>query len=317
VGLMDADVYGPSILRMMGGSPSEVSQEGNRLIPVEKHGVIWMSMALLTDEDTPVIWRGPMATRLVQQFLGQVNWGSLDYLFIDLPPGTGDVQLTLTQAIELTGAVVVSTPQAVAIDVATRGLKMFEEVRVPILGLLENMSGFLCGHCDQETPVLGQGAVQAKCKDLGLPFLGSIPMDPSIAMAGDRGKPIASEDHPIADRFATLAKELDVVVSDTQSKNSDNIESPQQISSDENHVLLMWRDGSISELAFKDLRFHCPCATCVNEVTGARMITQESIKDNIEPVGFRPVGKYGLQISWNDGHNTGIYTFSFLKNIQV
>ena len=157
VGLMDADVYGPSIAKMMGGPDAEVVQKDNKLMPAEKHGVKWMSMALLTDEDTPVIWRGPMATRLVQQFLGQVQWGDLDFLLIDLPPGTGDVQLTLTQAVSLTGAVVVSTPQEVAVDVATRGIKMFDEVRVPIMGMIENMSGFICGNCQHETNILTQG----------------------------------------------------------------------------------------------------------------------------------------------------------------
>src|SRR5688572_27587737 len=146
VGLMDADVYGPSVPMMLGGlsaRPQAAEVEG-WLRPVERHGVRFMSMALLTGRDTPVIWRGPMATKLIQQFLGQVDWGELDYLLVDLPPGTGDVQLTLTQSAPLSGAVIVTTPQDVAVGVTMRGLRMFEQVQVPVLGIVENMSRFVC-----------------------------------------------------------------------------------------------------------------------------------------------------------------------------
>lgn len=315
VGLMDADVYGPSIARMMGGMDAQPKQEGNTLIPVEDHGVSWMSMALLTNQDTPVIWRGPMATRLIQQFLGQVNWGELDYLLMDLPPGTGDVQLTLTQSVSLTGAVVVSTPQDVAIDVAIRGIRMFDEVRVPILGMIENMSGFVCPHCEKETPVLNQGGLEKRAEELGFPFLGRIPMDPSVSISGDGGMPVALTNSPVASYFDAIADDLIQQVDAAQQHTEETIESPTQISSDEKNVLLMWKDGSVSEIGFFDLRLACPCANCVSETTGKRMIQAEDIRKDIEPTGFRPVGKYGLQITWNDGHNTGIYTFNQLKNM--
>ncbi|MCB0271784.1 MAG: P-loop NTPase [Bdellovibrionales bacterium] len=314
VGLMDADVYGPSISKMMGGKDAEVLQKDNQLIPVEKYGVKWMSMALLTDEDTPVIWRGPMATRLIQQFLGQVAWGQLDYLIIDLPPGTGDVQLTLTQSISLQGAIVVSTPQEVAVEVALRGIKMFDEVRVPILGIVENMSGVICTHCHQETPVFPQGVVKAKANELGIHYLGSIPLDPSVAIAGDQGQPISLASGPVATIFSDISSKMVAQLQEIEARTTEATESPTQISSDEKHVLLMWKDGSVSEIPFFDLRLACPCANCVNEATGKRMIEAKDIKQGIEPVGFRPVGKYGLQISWNDGHNTGIYTFNSLRS---
>src|SRR5262249_18483818 len=152
-----------------------------------------MSMGLLTDKTTPVIWRGPMATKLIQQFLQQVDWGDLDYLLIDLPPGTGDVQLTLVQAAPLTGAVVVTTPQDVAVGITIRGLKMFEQVRVPILGIVENMSFFVCPHCHERTDVFRHGGGERAAAELGVPFLGGVPLDPAIAKAGDAGNPIVGE----------------------------------------------------------------------------------------------------------------------------
>jgi ATP-binding protein involved in chromosome partitioning len=316
VGLMDADVYGPSVSKMLGGKGLQPKQENGKLVPIEKYGVRWMSMALLTDEDTPVIWRGPMATRLINQFLGQVAWGELDYLLIDLPPGTGDVQLTLTQSIPLTGAIVVSSPQQVAVEVTMRGMKMFDEVRVPILGMVENMSGFVCPQCNQVTPVFDQGHLENKAKELGIAFLGQIPLDPTITLGGDDGAPVAThEDSLVAQRFTEMAKTLNQIVKKTLTETANNQTSPTQISSDHDHLLLMWKDNSVSEIPFKELRFACPCAQCVSEVTGKRMIEMSDIKDNIEPTGFRPVGKYGLQIHWNDGHNTGIYTFNHLQSL--
>src|SRR5687768_2984266 len=198
---MDADGYGPSVPMMLGGlsgRPQAAEVEG-WLRPVERHGVRFMSMALLTGRDTPVIWRGPMATKLIQQFLGQVDWGELDYLLIDLPPGTGDVQLTLTQSAPLAGAVIVTTPQDVAVGVTLRGLRMFEQVHVPILGIVENMSGFVCSHCNETTNIFRKGGAKRAAEELGFPFLGEIPLDAAIAAAGDAGRPVVADD--------TLAKQ--------------------------------------------------------------------------------------------------------------
>src|SRR5437867_3734439 len=188
VGLMDADIYGPSVPTMLGGdAPPEMS--GGQIRPAEKSGLKFVSMGLFTGRETPVIWRGPMATKMIQQFLGQVDWGDLDYLIIDLPPGTGDVQLTLTQSAPLVGAVIVTTPQEVAVEVTLRGRRMFEQVQVPILGIVENMSTFICPHCGQGTEIFRRGGGQRAAAELGVPFLGEVPLHPAIAAAGDSGQP--------------------------------------------------------------------------------------------------------------------------------
>ncbi|MEZ4704118.1 MAG: P-loop NTPase [Bdellovibrionota bacterium] len=314
VGLMDADVYGPSIPKMLHGF-DEPEQRNGKIVPIDRHGISFMSMGLLTDDNTPVIWRGPMATKLIQQFLANVDWGPLDYLLIDLPPGTGDVQLTLTQLASLRGAVIVTSPSEVAVGITMRGIRMFDEVRVPILGLIENMSGFVCPHCDEESTPFRKGGGQAHAKQYGIPFLGSIPLDPMLAIAGDTGDPfMLKEDSAAAKAIKSIVSGLEKSLHEVEENTSKNEVSPKEISSDERHVILTWPDGSVSKILSKELRYQCPCAQCVSEDTGKRIITREQVSDDVHPVGFRPVGRYGLQVSWSDRHNTGIYTFNQLKN---
>jgi ATP-binding protein involved in chromosome partitioning len=316
-GLMDADVYGPSVPKMFGNHESPVEQNG-QIKPIEKFGLKFMSMGLLTDESTPVIWRGPMATRLIQQFLGQVAWGELDYLLIDLPPGTGDVQLTLTQAAPLRGAVVVTTPQEVAVNITMRGIRMFDEVRVPILGVVENMSGFVCENCNHTTNIFTKGGGEHTAHHMGLPFLGSIPLDRHIAEAGDSGDPIVHKDpsHSVSKSFFAIAEKLIKQVHVTEKHSAENPESPTEIGFDDHHVLMKWKDGHDSKFNSRKLRFLCPCATCVSETTGKRMIKLEDVPMHIHPTGFRPMGRYGVQISWSDSHATGIYTFNYLREVE-
>ncbi len=189
VGLLDADIYGPSMPTMFGiqGRPRV---EDNRMIPFSRFGVSLMSLGFVVEMDTPVIWRGPMVMRALEQMLGDVRWGTLDYLIVDLPPGTGDAQLTLTQKVPLSGAVIVSTPQDVALIDARKGLAMFRKVNVPVVGLIENMSGFLCPHCGEETAVFKVGGGERTAEVLDTPFLGRIPLDPAIVAGGDAGEPI-------------------------------------------------------------------------------------------------------------------------------
>lgn len=316
-GLMDADVYGPSVPRMLGNHESPEEQSG-QIKPIEKNGLKFMSMGLLTDDSTPVIWRGPMATRLIQHFLGQVAWGELDYLVIDLPPGTGDVQLTLTQAAPLRGAVVVTTPQQVAVSVTMRGIRMFDEVRVPILGVVENMSGFVCSNCNHTTDIFTKGGGEHTAEFLGLPYLGAIPLDPTIAAAGDAGDPIVHKNpsHPVSKAFFAIAEKLVKQVHATEMHSAENQESPVEIGFDDHHVLMKWKNEHQSKFNSRKLRFLCPCASCVSEVTGKRMIKLEDVSDHLHPTGFRPMGRYGVQISWSDGHATGIYTFNYLKEVE-
>ncbi|HXN29142.1 MAG TPA: Mrp/NBP35 family ATP-binding protein [Candidatus Acidoferrales bacterium] len=198
VGLLDADVYGPNVPVMLGTNEQPRAVDDKTIIPVEAYGVKMISMGLLNPGDKPLVWRGPMLHSVMQQFLRSVQWGALDYLIVDLPPGTGDVQLSLIQSVSVTGAVVVTTPSIVALADVRKAVEMFRQVNVELLGVVENMSYFNCPHCNGRIDVFGHGEGQHMAKDFGLPFLGEIEIDPQIRIGGDTGKPVASlgEDAP-------------------------------------------------------------------------------------------------------------------------
>ena len=209
VGLLDADLYGPNIPMMMGSSTGPEQKDG-KIIPVESHGVKLISMAFLVPEETPLVWRGPMVHQYLQAFLRDVLWGRLDYLLIDLPPGTGDVQLSLSQMIPLSGAITVTTPQNVALYDVRKGMTMFQKVNVPLLGIIENMSYFVCGHCGERTDIFSHGGGKQAAEKLGVPFLGYIPIDPAIRDGGDSGHPIVVADpsSPQTAAFRDIAKKI-------------------------------------------------------------------------------------------------------------
>ncbi|NIY72986.1 Mrp/NBP35 family ATP-binding protein [Marivivens donghaensis] len=208
VGLLDADIYGPSQPRMMGVSGKPTSKDGENIDPLTAHGVTVMSIGFMVEEDKAVIWRGPMLMGALQQLLGQVKWGELDVLLIDLPPGTGDIQLTLCQRTNLTGAIVVSTPQDVALLDARKALDMFSTLKTPVLGLIENMSVFHCPNCGHESHIFGHGGVAAEADKLGVPLLGALPIDLDTRLAGDSGTPVAAKEGPMADHYSAIAKRL-------------------------------------------------------------------------------------------------------------
>jgi ATP-binding protein involved in chromosome partitioning len=208
VGLLDADIYGPSQPKMMGVSKRPASPDGKIIEPLVAHGVTMMSIGLMLKEDEAVVWRGPMIMGALQQLLGQVAWGRLDILIIDLPPGTGDIQLTLCQRTHLTGALVVSTPQDVALLDARKALDMFQKLKTPVLGLIENMSTFCCPNCGHVTPIFGHGGVALEAAKLDLPFLGELPLALDVRVAGDSGTPIAATDSPLAAPYHALAERL-------------------------------------------------------------------------------------------------------------
>ncbi|WP_039019991.1 Mrp/NBP35 family ATP-binding protein [Halocynthiibacter namhaensis] len=208
VGLLDADIYGPSQPRMMGVNKRPASPDGKTIIPLHAHGVTVMSIGLMVEEDKAIVWRGPMLMGALQQMLGQVEWGKLDVLILDLPPGTGDVQLTLCQKTKMDGAIVVSTPQDVALIDARRALDMFNTLDTPVLGLIENMSAFHCPNCGHESHIFGHGGVKDEAAKIGVPFLGALPIDLETRLAGDAGTPIAAGEGPVADAYAALAQKL-------------------------------------------------------------------------------------------------------------
>lgn len=214
VGLLDLDVYGPSIPAMLGATePPRAEQD--LLIPPEAHGITLMSMAYFMKTEEATIFRGPMLHKVVEQFLTQVRWGELDYLIVDFPPGTGDVQLSLCQLIPVTGAVIVSTPQDVALNVAQKAITMFDKLRVPVLGVVENMSYFICPHCEHREDIFGHGGAKAAAEKAGLPFLGEIPLATPVRSTADAGRPIVVSDtgSPLAKAFFQIARALAAQVS--------------------------------------------------------------------------------------------------------
>ena len=210
VGLCDCDIYGPSISLMFGTRERPMATEENKIVPIEQYGLRLMSMGFLLDDASPAILRGPMVTRYTQQFLRQVEWGELDYLVLDLPPGTGDIQLTIVQTVALSGAIIVTTPQEVALIDARKAATMFEKVNVPVLGLIENMSYFVCPSDGKRYDIFGSGGGEREAKRLRVPLLGQIPIDIATREAGDRGMPIVAEDRksPAAAEFMKIAQRI-------------------------------------------------------------------------------------------------------------
>lgn len=341
VGLVDADLYGPSIPGMLGIPSNEPPAMGpdNRVIPAEAQGVKVISMGMLTGDDRPAILRGPMVTKYLRMFVTGVAWGELDVLLLDLPPGTGDTQLTLAQAFPLTGAVVVTTPQDVSLRIARRGLRMLEQVNVPILGIIENMSGFTCPNCGEVTNIFHQGGGRRIAEVLDVPFLGAIPLDPAIVDAGDSGAPVvkAAPDSPAANAYSVIADTLmarvepegglklpfDWHLDDDRGKPAPAPEggtAPDQVAGldhDETGLTIRWGDGHVQVIGPRDLRLACQCASCRDEVSGRRMLDPALVPLDVAPVRIWSVGNYALGIAFSDGHRSGIYTFEQLREMDA
>ena len=218
VGMLDADIYGPSQPMMLGIAGRPESKDGKHLEPMEGHGLQAISIGFLIDMDTPMVWRGPMVTQALEQLLKDTRWRELDYLVVDLPPGTGDIQLTLAQKVPVTGAIIVTTPQDIALIDARKGLKMFEKVGIPILGVVENMSFHVCPKCGHESHIFGTGGAAKMCKDYGTELLGQLPLDESIQQQADSGKPtvVSDPDGKLADIYRRIARRAAVKIAESQ-----------------------------------------------------------------------------------------------------
>lgn len=317
VGLMDADIYGPSIPTLTGAVP-QPGGNPNRFVPPMAHGVKVVSMGFFAPKDKAVIWRGPMLHKAMEQFLGHVEWGQLDYLIIDLPPGTGDIQLSLCQMIPLTGAAVVSTPQDVALNIAEKAILMFKELKTPVLGLIENMSGHVCSSCGHKDDIFGVGGVRRYSETKGIPFLGDIPLSIDIRQDSDSGTPIvlAHPEHPAAKAFMRVAENLAAQVSVRASGLNVEGVIPQKVElRTRQQLVIAWSDGKETPLSCRDMRVNCPCAQCVDEVTGIRRLNPDSVPQDVWPQAINPVGRYALNFQWSDGHSSGIYTFDALRKM--
>jgi ATP-binding protein involved in chromosome partitioning len=210
VGLLDADIYGPNVPLMMGVNRQPDVLGENRIAPLTNHGVKVISVGFISPGDRPLVWRGPMLHSIIKQFLQQVEWGELDFLIVDLPPGTGDVVISLFQTVPLTGAIVVSTPSDVSLQDARKAIEMFRGVKVDVFGVVENMSTFLCPHCQHEIDIFSKGGVERTAKQFGVPYLGSVELDPDVRRGGDSGLPavLGGEDSPHAKSFFTFARQI-------------------------------------------------------------------------------------------------------------
>ena len=211
VGLLDADIYGPSIPRMMGISEKPKMNDEKKLIPIENYGVKCMSIGFILDNEAPTIWRGPMVMKALEQMFNGVEWGNLDYLIIDLPPGTGDAQLSLAQSSKLSGSIVISTPQEIALTDARKGINMFKKVDVKILGIVENMSYFVCDNCNQKHFIFSKDGVKKEAENFKIPYLGNIPLDKKLGKQSDEGRPSIIDDPngEISKKYVSIAKEID------------------------------------------------------------------------------------------------------------
>ena len=223
VGILDADIYGPSLPMMLGISGRPRTSDGKTMDPMENHGLQVSSIGFMIDPDEPMVWRGPMVTQALQQLLEQTNWRDLDYLIVDMPPGTGDIQLTLSQKVPVTGAVIVTTPQDIALLDARKGLKMFEKVGIPIIGIVENMSTHVCSNCGHAEAIFGHGGGAKMCGEYGVDFLGALPLTMAIREQTDAGKPtvVADPDGPVAAAYKEIARKVAIKVA-RQAKDMSN-----------------------------------------------------------------------------------------------
>ena len=341
VGIIDADILGPSIPGMLGiptADKPETTPDG-KMIPAQRQGLKVVSMGMLTGDDNPAVLRGPMVGKYLKMFVNGVNWGQLDYLIIDLPPGTGDTQLTLAQSMPLSGVVIVTTPQAVSLKIARRGLRMFEKVQVKILGVIENMRTFTCPHCGENTDIFRHGGGEHMSEELGVPFLGALPLDIDVVICGDEGLPIVA-DQPMsvsAKVYTRIASALEQQVSEvvtvlkpfvwgwdnndgTPGWMEDAIRSGGSEQSpigflrrDPRTLSILWEDGRRDNFDVRDLRLACRCALCIEEMSGRKLLDPKTVRSDVSPQKIASVGNYAIQFNWSDGHNTGIYSFKDLR----
>ena len=303
VGLLDTDIYGPSLPTLFNLHRPQLMMRNNMLIPIELDGLKLMSVGFVLG-DSPAVMRGPMVSGYVQQILQQTDWGDMDYLIIDMPPGTGDIQLTLVQQAALDGAIIVTTPHSLSLVDVSRGILMFEKVNVPVLGIVENMSYFICDNCDKKHHIFGSSAEALK-KRFGLTTLAEFPIIDGISRLEN------------ADAGADLAplKQLTDNLHRAVGMRRAQQEALPIVTAKPGRIHILWPDGSEDELQNRDVRGSCQCAQCVEEFSGEQMLDVNSIAPDIDAVSVDPLGNYAVSIAWNDGHSSGIFTWDHLRGL--
>ena len=302
VGLLDADIYGPSLPTLFGIAPGEPMYQNQKgqLVPLQRLGLKLMSFGFLL-EDGPAVLRGPMVSQYIMQILHNTDWGELDYLFIDLPPGTGDIQLSITQSVKLDGAVIVTTHQALSLADVTRGILMFEKVKVPMLGVVENMAYATCDHCNEKNYIFGDSKAGSLKERFGLDVLAEIPIQKeyNVTMTTYRPTPAFTQ---AADQVIRAVGKISL------------LESPlPEITHDQQKVVLTWSNGDTIQIEHKTLRASCTCALCVDELTGEKTLKESDIRADIQPLDILPLGHYAFSVRWSDGHSSSIYAYDMIK----
>lgn len=304
VGLLDADVYGPSVPTLFNVHMPGIAVHNNLITPVDVDGLKVMSLGFLLGE-SPAVLRGPIVSNYISQVLRQTDWGDLDYLIIDLPPGTGDIQLTIVQQAALDGAIIVTTPQALSLVDVSRGILMFEKVNVPVLGVVENMCSFTCGECGAVHYPFGrsQGKLQQR---FGLPTLAELPITEGVSdlASHDAGADIEA--------FATLSDQTHRAIG----KSRKEAPAQHEVDVQQGFVRIQWADGHEAAFDNHALRCACPCALCVDENTGEQILVPAEVPQDISIDGVQRLGNYAVAFQWSDGHSTGIYAWDYLRELS-
>ena len=317
VGVVDADIYGPSQPRLLGISGKPQVAHGKVIKPMEGWGLKVMSMGFLVDEGTPVVWRGPMVVSALSQMLRETDWagtaGDLDVLVVDMPPGTGDIQLSISQTVPLSGAVIVSTPQDLALIDARKGIGMFKRVEVPILGIVENMSYFLCPSCGTRSDIFGHGGARDEASKLGVPFLGEVPLHMDIRETSDTGKPVtvSAPDSAHAGIFRELAARVWTEVE--RAKGTLTPPPLLDVSADGKMLKAAFPDGRTFDVTAEMLRVMSPSAEVQGHSAAQRVTVPR--KKHVKISELKPVGNYATRIVFDDGHNTGLFTWGYLHQL--
>jgi ATP-binding protein involved in chromosome partitioning len=301
VGLLDADIFGPSVPTLFNQHNPRIEQKGEMIQPLVLGNLKLMSFGFLLG-DSPAIMRGPMVSGYIQQLLKQVEWGELDYLFIDMPPGTGDTQLTVSQAVALDGAVIVTTRSGLSLVDVSRGILMFEKVKVPMLGIIENMAYFICDECDKKHYVFG-GESSMLTERFGLSTLAHVPLEPGRLQNLDRYESVPV----IAEMVDDLLREV--------GRQQIQKQHPPKIDLNDDHVVFSW-DDEVSAVPYATLRDNCACAYCIDEYTGEKILKTDQIPADIKILEAFPLGNYAVSVQWSDGHSSSIYPYAKLKELH-
>ena len=314
-GILDADIYGPSQPRLLGLAGRPQVAHGNTLRPMQAFGLKAMSMGFLVDEGTPIIWRGPMVVSALTQMLRDVEWGELDVLVIDMPPGTGDVQLTMAQQVPLSGAIIVSTPQDLALIDARKGLNMFRRVDVPVLGIIENMSYFICPKCGERSDIFGHGGARMEAEKLGVPFLGGVPLHMEIRATSDEGRPVVASSPESA--HAQIYRDIAARAwSGLAESAGARLKPPKlEIAAGGAELSVAFDGAKPFALSAEMLRVMSPSAEVQGHSPDQRVTVGR--KRNVKIKELKPVGNYAVRIVFDDGHDTGLYAWSYLQTLHT